>query len=136
MRLLCNVLLKYFRLGRLRVAKIHHFVEKFVDDHKIIPDRFFLQNLEILCKDIYNLMEKKQYFGSIGVPFCKGKEEEIVVPYVEILVDVRPHVLVYTWKRTFMPSSEKHGGTAELSSSASLKRTGNLSTADMGMSPL
>lgn len=35
-----------------------------------------------------------------------------------------------------MPSSEKHGGTAELSSSASLRRTGNFSTADMGMSPL
>ena len=37
--------------------------------------------------------------------------------------------------RTFIPSSEKHGGTAELSSSASLRRMGNFSTADMGMSP-
>ena len=36
---------------------------------------------------------------------------------------------------TFIPSSEKHGGTAELSSSASLSRTGNFSTADIGMSP-
>jgi hypothetical protein len=35
-----------------------------------------------------------------------------------------------------MPSSEKHGGTAELSSSASLNRMGNFSTADIGMSPL
>lgn len=35
-----------------------------------------------------------------------------------------------------MPSSEKQGGTAELSSSASDKSTGKLSTADMGMSPL
>lgn len=34
-----------------------------------------------------------------------------------------------------MPSSEKHGGTAELSSSASDRRIGNLSTADMGISP-
>ncbi len=34
-----------------------------------------------------------------------------------------------------MPSSEKQGGTAELSSSASDRRTGNFSTADMGMSP-
>jgi hypothetical protein len=39
-------------------------------------------------------------------------------------------------KRTLMPSSEKHGGTAELSSSASLKSMGNFSTADMGISPL
>ena len=35
-----------------------------------------------------------------------------------------------------MPSSEKHGGTAELSSSASLSRIGNFSTADIGISPL
>ena len=39
-------------------------------------------------------------------------------------------------QHTFIPSSEKQGGTAELSSSASLKRIGNFSTADMGMSPL
>jgi hypothetical protein len=37
---------------------------------------------------------------------------------------------------TLMPSSEKHGGTAEDSSSASDRRMGNFSTADMGMSPL
>jgi hypothetical protein len=37
--------------------------------------------------------------------------------------------------RTLIPSWEKHGGTAELSSSASLRRMGNFSTADMGMSP-
>lgn len=37
---------------------------------------------------------------------------------------------------TLMPSSEKQGGTAELSSSASDRRIGNLSTADIGMSPL
>jgi hypothetical protein len=37
---------------------------------------------------------------------------------------------------TLMPSSEKQGGTAELSSSASFSRIGNFSTADMGISPL
>jgi len=37
---------------------------------------------------------------------------------------------------TLMPSSEKHGGTAEDSSSASESNTGNFSTADIGMSPL
>ena len=37
---------------------------------------------------------------------------------------------------TLIPSSEKHGGTAEDSSSASDRRTGNFSTADIGISPL
>lgn len=46
-------------------------------------------------------------------------------------------VLACLWeRRTFMPSSEKQGGTAELSSSASESKIGNFSTADMGMSPL
>lgn len=36
---------------------------------------------------------------------------------------------------TLIPSSEKQGGTAEDSSSASDRRMGNFSTADMGMSP-
>ena len=39
-------------------------------------------------------------------------------------------------RHTFMPWSEKQGGTAEDSSSASERRMGNFSTADMGMSPL
>lgn len=47
------------------------------------------------------------------------------------------NVLACLWeRRTFMPSSEKQGGTAELSSSASESKIGNFSTADMGMSPL
>lgn len=45
------------------------------------------------------------------------------------------HGGIESCKRTFMPSSEKHGGTAEDSSSASESRTGNFSTADIGMSP-
>ena len=39
-------------------------------------------------------------------------------------------------RRTLMPSEEKHGGTADDSSSASLSNIGKFSTADMGMSPL
>ena len=42
---------------------------------------------------------------------------------------------VWQTERTLIPSSEKHGGTAELSSSASLRSIGNFSTADMGISP-
>lgn len=39
-------------------------------------------------------------------------------------------------EHTLMPSSEKHGGTTDDSSSASDSNVGNFSTADMGMSPL
>ena len=87
-------------------------------------------------------MQEKKNFGGVGVAFCEGEEVEIVVTDVEILLahyGICKHTLLY--KRlegggTFMPSSEKHGGTAELSSSASERRMGNFSTADMGISPL
>ena len=55
---------------------------------------------------------------------------------IEVLDGVRSRIVLFERRRTLMPSSEKHGGTAELSSSASLNRMGNFSTADIGMSPL
>jgi hypothetical protein len=69
------------------------------------------------------------------------------VPNVEILYR-RPDCEHTTYRRassrgrswrgaqTLIPSWEKHGGTAELSSSASRRSIGNFSTADIGMSPL
>ena len=54
----------------------------------------------------------------------------------DILADSPTSIATPCRERTFIPSSEKQGGTAELSSSASERRTGNFSTADMGMSPL
>ena len=57
---------------------------------------------------------------------------------VEVLEGISAYAIVDdTWSlHTLIPSSEKHGGTAELSSSASLNRIGNFSTADIGISPL
>jgi hypothetical protein len=52
------------------------------------------------------------------------------------LVGYGQRIRVVSGVHTLMPSLEKHGATAELSSSASLSRMGNFSTADMGMSPL
>lgn len=54
------------------------------------------------------------------------------------LVDIYVHVRGTKGFRahTLIPSFEKHGGTAELSSSASLSRIGKFSIALMGISPL
>lgn len=95
-------------------------------------------------------MQEEEDLGRVGIAFCEGEEVKVVVSDVEILLAVAAtmsvflclHVLarfcvcILGKKRTFMPSSEKHGGTAEDSSSASERRMGNFSTADMGMSPL
>ena len=103
-------------------------------------------------------MKEQQDLGSIGVSFGQGEDVEIVVTDIEILAcppwsakpsqnkltppDTPPTVprvfflkLRPRLEHTLMPSSEKQGGTAELSSSASLNSVGNFSTADIGMSP-
>lgn len=66
-----------------------------------------------------------------------GRESTFHMSFCPGLKRLRPHVktIEKIQVHTFIPSSEKHGGTAELSSSASLRRMGNFSTADMGMSP-
>lgn len=97
-------------------------------------------------------MEEEQDLGGVGVAFCEGEKVKVVVSDVEVLPQPTRSTLTWTihgmgmpprqrlsqllLARTLMPSLEKQGGTAELSSSASLRRMGNFSTADMGMSPL
>ena len=93
-------------------------------------------------------MQEKKDLRGVGIAFRKGEQVEIIMSDVEVLSKpwattnkqlVPPKAFSYVpspRKRTFIPSSEKQGGTAELSSSASERRTGNFSTADMGMSPL
>lgn len=81
-------------------------------------------------------MEEEEDLGRIGISFCEGKKVEVVVTDVEILDGrVRRVPLRYQGRHTLMPSWEKQGGTADESSSASERRMGNFSTADMGMSP-
>ena len=83
-------------------------------------------------------MEEEQDLGGVGVALGEGEEVEVVMADIEVLgglLDQRTD-RGEADKRALMPSWEKHGGTAEDSSSASLRRMGNFSTADMGMSPL
>lgn len=40
-RLLGDVLLKDLGFCCLRITKVHHFVEKFVDDDKVVSNGFF-----------------------------------------------------------------------------------------------
>jgi hypothetical protein len=126
---------------RLRIAKVHHFIKKFVDDDKVVADGFLLERLEVLGKDLDDFVQEEEDFGGVGVAFGQGEEVEVVVADVEILFaslldKVSVLLGIESVRRTLIPSWEKHGGTADDSSSASDRRIGNFSTADMGMSPL
>lgn len=172
------------------VSKIHHLIEQFVDNDKVVANTLLLQDLEVFREYLHDLVEEKEDFGRIGVFLCQGEDVEVTVTDIEVLwtttistetnindikalsevaLDhrlptrfyeapgavctaaksqghagcgerrgvrhVRSPASVASIKRTLIPSWEKHGGTAELSSSASLRRMGNFSTADIGMSP-
>jgi hypothetical protein len=84
-------------------------------------------------------VEEQEDLGCIRVSFGESKKVEVVVSYVKVLQTVSTPSREQSFmssSHTLIPSSEKHGGTAELSSSASLSSIGNFSTALMGMSPL
>lgn len=55
-RLLRDVLLQNLGFGGLGVAKVHHLVEKLVDDDKVVADGFLLQRLEVLGEDFDDLV--------------------------------------------------------------------------------
>jgi hypothetical protein len=63
----------------LWVAKVHHFVEKFVDDDEVVADRFFFELFEVFGEDLNDLMEEEENFGGVCVSFCQCEEVEVVM---------------------------------------------------------
>ena len=55
------------------VAKVHHLIEQLVDDDKVVSYTLFLELLEVLGKDLDDLVEEQENLGSIGVSFGKGE---------------------------------------------------------------
>lgn len=145
------LLLQDLALCCLRVSKVHHLIQQFIDDDKVVPDTLLLQHLEVFGKHLHNLVEEQKDLGGIRVSFGQCEDVEVAVTDVEVLDTriIRVSGLQHADRRsgsgsgshdevlehTLTPSWEKQGGTAELSSSASLRRTRKFSTADMGMSP-
>lgn len=83
--LLGDVLLEDLGLGGLWVAKVHHLVEEFVNDDKVVADGFFLEGFEVLSEDLDDLVKEEEDLGGIRVAFCESEEVEVVVADVEIL---------------------------------------------------
>ena len=85
MAFLCDVFLEDFRFRGLRIPKIHHLVEKFVNDDKIITNGFFFELFEVLREDLDDLMEEEEDFCGIGIAFGKSEEIEVGVSDVKVL---------------------------------------------------
>ena len=80
-----HILLQDLTLGGLRITKVHHLIEKFVDDDKVIANAFLFQLLEIFRKDFNDLVQKKKDLGRVRISFGKSEQIEIVMSDVEIL---------------------------------------------------
>ena len=80
-----NVLLQNLGLSGLGVSKIHHFVQQFVDDDKVVADALLLEFLKVLGEDLDDLVHEKEYLGGIGVALGDGEHVEVIVFDVEIL---------------------------------------------------
>lgn len=79
------ILLQDLCFGRLWVSKVHHLIQQLVDDDKVIPYALLLKLLEILCKDLDNLVQEQENLGGICVAFCEGEKVEVVVADVEVV---------------------------------------------------
>jgi hypothetical protein len=64
MRFLSNVLLQDLAFCRLGVSKVHHLVEKLVDDDKVVTDRFLFQFFEVFYQDLCNENDPQYYSTS------------------------------------------------------------------------
>lgn len=67
------------------VAKIHHLVQQFVDNDKIIPDTFLLQHLEVFREHLHDLVEEEEDLRRIGIPLGQRKDVEVAVSDIEVL---------------------------------------------------
>lgn len=67
------------------VAKIHHLVQQFVDNDKIIPDTFLLQHLEVFRKHFHDFVEEEEDLRRIGIPLGQRKDVEVAVSDIEVL---------------------------------------------------
>jgi hypothetical protein len=55
----------------LWVAKVHHFIEKFVDDNEVVAYRFFFEFFGIFGEDFDNFVEEEEDLGGVRVAFCE-----------------------------------------------------------------
>lgn len=53
-----DLLLQYLALRGLGVSEVHHLVEQFVYNDKVIPDALLLQHLEILGEHLDDFMQE------------------------------------------------------------------------------
>lgn len=81
----------------MRVSIVHHLVQKFIDNHEVVPDRLFLHIFEVAFEHIDEGVEEGEDKNGIIILFGDGHKVEIVV-----LVEVEQIIVLILdqWPKT------------------------------------
>jgi hypothetical protein len=79
----------------LGVSVVHHFIEKLINNHKIISDGFLLNILEITFQDIDEGMQKGEDQNCIIIFLRNGNEVKVIV-----LVEIKQIIVLVFDKRS------------------------------------
>ena len=74
-----DITLQQLDLGSLRISIVHHLVEQFVDDNKVVPDGLLLDILEVAFQDLDQFVKEGEDHNSIVIFLGDGDQIEIVV---------------------------------------------------------
>lgn len=77
--------MQYLALRSLWVSEVHHLIEQFIDDNKVVANTLFLQDFEVFREDLHNFVEEEEDFGRISVLLCQREDIKVAVADIEIL---------------------------------------------------
>lgn len=80
-----HLLLQDLALCCLRVSKVHHLVQQFVDDDKVITNTLLLEDLEVFGEDLHELVEEEKNLGGICVSFGQSEDVQVAVTDIKVL---------------------------------------------------
>lgn len=69
----------------LWVSKVHHLVQQFVNDDKVIPNTLLLEDLEVFGEDLHKLVEEEEDLGGICVSFSQSENVQVAVANIKVL---------------------------------------------------
>lgn len=80
-----HLLLQDLTLCCLGVSKVHHLIQQFVNDDKVIANTLLLEDLEVFGEDLHKLVEEEEDLGGIRVSFGQSENVQVAVTDIKIL---------------------------------------------------
>lgn len=89
------LLLQNLGLRCLRISKVHHLVQQFIDNNEVVADTLLLQNLEVFGENLHKLVEEKEDFSGICVSLGQCENVKVAVANIKVLYDIPTHVRIF-----------------------------------------